>query len=221
MLPNEPEREAIGRTLAAVLMARQIKTAGHIHSETILTEIGALAGFAAQMSIRRSVIEAQGLAPDTVLAEVVTRSGDRYYFSDLLNWILFENTTRPPYSIWAYVSAAVPEAMRAQLPDVPDIISYAARTIGTPQYGVPRLPGAHMPQKLPFQALTEHWRVVHGELVASNRDPAGWPYDLAVAAQWQMQTSQDRVSLPLAAAIVMEAAIPMSKIDPDTVPGAG
>lgn len=221
MLPNDPEREAVGRTLAAVLMARQIKTAGHIHSETILTEIGALAGFAAQMSIRKAIIEAQRLAPDTVLTEVVTRSGERYYFSDLLNWILFENTSQPPYSIWTYVSAAVPDALRAQLPDVLDIVSYAARTIGTPQYGVPRLPAAHRPHKLPFPALVEHWRVVRGELVASNRDPADWPFDLAVAAQWQMQTSRDLVALPLAAAIVMEAAIPMSKIDPDTVPGAG
>ena len=220
MLPNDPEREAIGRTIAAVLMARQIKAAGHIHSETILTEIGALAGFAVQMSIRKAVIEAQGLDPNTVLAEVVTRGGETYYFSDLLNWILFENASQPPYSIWSYLSAVVPDEMRGLLPDVTDIVSYAARTIGTRQFGVPRLPIGHMPRKLPFDALVEHWRAVQAEFTTSGRDPAEWPYDLAAAAQWQMLTSRDLLALPMAAAIVMEAAIPMSKVDPDLVPGA-
>lgn len=48
MLPNDAEREAIARTIAAILMAKQIKQQGRIHAETILTEIGALAGFAAR-----------------------------------------------------------------------------------------------------------------------------------------------------------------------------
>src|SRR6478736_651175 len=47
MLPSDPEREALGRSIAAVLMAKQIRQVGQIHPETILTEIGALAGFAA------------------------------------------------------------------------------------------------------------------------------------------------------------------------------
>src|SRR5882672_11366290 len=93
MLPNDTEREAIGRSIAAVLMARQISRIGHIHSETILAEIGALAGFSAQMSIRKSLIEPQQLDPDNILVEVVTKNGEKYYFSDFLNWILFENVT--------------------------------------------------------------------------------------------------------------------------------
>ena len=113
MLPSDPEREAVGRTIAAVLMARQIRSVGQIHSETILTEIGALAGFAAQMSIRKAVIEAQGLDPDTVLTEVVTRNDEKYYFSDLLNWILFENTSQPSHaSARIGTSASRPRRMR-------------------------------------------------------------------------------------------------------------
>jgi hypothetical protein len=220
MPPSEPERDAVARTLAAMLMASQIKRGGQVHPETILTEIGALAGFAAQISIRRAVIERQGLDPDTVLVEVVTKNGERYYFSDLLNAILFENETAPPYCIWSYVTAAVPQESRMLLPDVSEIVSFAARTIGTRLYGVPRLPPSHMPHSPPRAALDAHWRLVQSELIASGRDPAEWPFDLAQAAQWQMYTSRDTLALPLAAAIVMEAAIPMSKIDPQTVLGA-
>ncbi|MEA2907162.1 MAG: hypothetical protein QOI12_4549 [Alphaproteobacteria bacterium] len=218
--PHDPEREAIGRSIAALLMAKQIRNSGQIHPQTLLTEIGALAGFAAQMSIRKSVIEPRKLNPDTILVEVVTKKGQKYYFSDLLNWILFENLTQPPYSVWAYLAAVVTDDSRRLLPDVTEIVSNAARMIGTPKFGVPRLPREHAPQKLPRAALDEHWRLVRDEFVASGRAPSEWPYDLAVAAQWQMVTGRDMLALPLAVTIVMEAAIPMSKVDPMTVPGA-
>jgi hypothetical protein len=77
-----------------------------------------------------------------------------------------------------------------------------------------------MPQKMPRAALEENWRVVRAEFDASRRDPAGWPFDVAAAAQWQMATGRDTIDLPLAARIVMEAAIPMSKVDPRTILGA-
>jgi hypothetical protein len=216
----DPEREVAGRSLAAVLMAKQIKQSGEVHAETLLTEIGALAGFAAQMSIRKAIIAERGLEPDSILVEVVTKNDERYYFSDVLNWILFENMDKPPYSVWAYVSAAIPEGLRMLAPDIPDIVSNAARTIGTRRFGVPRVPSAQAPRKLPRASLQEHWRSMQDELTATRRHPSEWPYDLAAAAYWQMFTSRDSVPLHVAAAIVMEAAIPMSKIDPNTVPGA-
>ncbi len=220
MLPQDPEREAIARSIATVLMAHQIKRMGQVHPETLLTEIGALAGFAVQMSIRKSVIERKQLDPDTILVEVATKNDEVYYFSDLLNWMLFENMDEPPYSVWAYVSAVVPHEYRLLLPDMSEIVSHAARSIGTRLFGVPRLPREHMPQKMPRAALEEHWRFVRAELDASGRDASEWPYDVAAAAQWQMLTGRDALDLPLAARIVMEAAIPMSKVDPRTIIGA-
>ena len=217
----DPEREAAGRTIAAMLIAEEIKRGGRIHAETILTEIGALAGFAAQRSIRKSIIEPQQLDPNEILAEVVTRNGEKYYFSDTLNWILFENVTQPPFSIWAYLLDVVPQADRSSLPEVADIVGYAARTVGTGHFGVPRLPPEHMPHRSPRAALQEHWPLVQEEFAGSGRAAAEWPYDLAYAARWQMLTSRDRLALPLAAKIVMEAAIPMSKVDPATVPESG
>jgi hypothetical protein len=220
MLPIDPEREVVGRTIAAVLMAKEIKRAGRIHAASILTALGALAGFAAQMSIRKSIIEPQQIDPNEILAEVVTRNGEKYYFSDSLNWIVFENLAQPPYSIWAYVLDVVPPESRALLPDMADIVSHAARAIGTSRFGVPRLPAEHMPHQPPRAALAEHWSSVRQELEACARHPSDWSYDLAFAARWQMLTGRDHLALPLAAAIVMEAAIPMSKVDPATVPGA-
>jgi hypothetical protein len=220
MLPQDPEREAIGRSIAAVLMAHQIKRTGQVHPETLLTELGALAGFAVQISIRKSVIEPQKLDPDTILIAAATKNDETYYFSDLMNWMLFENMDEPPYSVWAYVAAAVPGENRLLLPDMSEIVSHAARSIGTRHFGVPRLPHEHMPLKLPRAALEEHWRFIRAEFDATGRDPSQWPYDIAAAAQWQMLTGRDTIDPPLAARIVMEAAIPMSKVDPRTILGA-
>jgi hypothetical protein len=220
MLPIEPEREILGRTIVSVLMAKEIKRLGQVHSQTVLTEIGALAGFAAQMAIRKAIIAPGKFDPNEILPEVVTKNGEKYYFSDTLNWVLFENLASPPYSIWAYLLDVVPPGERGALPDLADILGYAARTIGSFRFGVPRLPAEQMPHKTPRSAIEEHWAAAQREFEAAGRDPAAWPFDLAYAAQWQMVTSRDRVPLLMAARIVMEAAIPMSKIDPATVPGA-
>jgi hypothetical protein len=220
MLPIDPEREIFGRTIASVLMAAEIRRSGKIHPQTVLTQIGALAGFAAQMAIRKAIIAPQNLDIAEILPSVVTKNGERYYFSDTLNWTVFENTATPPYSVWAYVRDIVPEGEQGALPDVAEMLGYAARTIGTNRFGVPRLPAEHMPQMMPRAALAQHWQAVQREFEASARHPSEWPFDLAYAAQWQMATSRDRVPLALAARIVMEAAIPMSKIEPATVPGA-
>lgn len=151
MPPIDPEREVVGRTIAAVLMARQIRQGGSIHPETVLTEIGALAGFSAQMSIRKGMIEPQRMDPSNVLSEVVTKNGEKYYFSDLLNWIVFENLDRPPYSIWAYIRDGVPETERRFLPDMGDILGHAARAIGTARFGIPvcRPSMGHAPCRVP------------------------------------------------------------------------
>jgi hypothetical protein len=220
MLPQDPEREAVGRSISALLMARQIKSSGQIHAPTLLSELGALAGFSVQMSIRKAIIEPQKLDPDTLLVEALTRNGEKFFFSDLMNFMLFENMEAPPYSVWAYVADAVPADTWMLLPDIPEIVSNAARSIGSRRFGVPRVPPPHVPHKLPRAALDEHWAMVRDELIASRRDAAGWPYDLAAAARWQMLTGRETLELPLAATIVMEAAVPMSKVDPTSVPGA-
>ena len=116
-------------------------------------------------------------------------------------------------------AAAVPPTHHLLLPDISEIVSNAARSIGTSRFGVPRLPREHMPHKLPREALELHWRFIRAELEAP-RDPSHWPYDVAAAAQWQMVTGRDTIDPPLAARIVMEAAIPMSKVDPRTIIGA-
>ena len=77
-----------------------------------------------------------------------------------------------------------------------------------------------MPRKLPRVTLVENWSRISKILRGAGRAPQDWPLDLAVAAQKLIVMGKDVLPPSLAARIVMEAAIPMSKIDPRTVPEA-
>ena len=153
------------------------------------------------------MIEAQKLDPDSVLIEAVTKNGEKFYFSDLLNWILFENMDARPTASGPMCPTRCRGQSRLLLPDIPEIVSHAARSIGTPPFGVPRVPPRARAAQAAACRAHEHWAMVRDEFVASGRDPAEWPYDLAAAARWQMLTSRDTLTLPLAAKIVMEAAV--------------
>ena len=218
MLPNDPEREAIGRTIAAVLMAKQIRRSGQHssgdHPDRDRRARG-LRGADVDPQVRDRAAEAR---PDNVLVEVVTKNGEKFYFSDLLNWILFENVTQPPYSIWAYVMAAVPDAEPSAVAGPLEIVSNAARTIGTRRYGVPRLPAGHVPLMQPRAALDAHWReVARGARCVSARSRGMALRSRlggAVADAHKPRHARAAARSP----IVMEAAIPMSKVDPFGAP---
>ena len=68
-------------------------------------------------------------------------------------------------------------------------------------------------------AALAHWPNVKTILITAGKQPLHWPLETAVAAQKLIQWAKDTVRPEVAASIVMEAAIPMSKVDPRTVPG--
>ena len=110
-LPKDTARDAIAAHINDMLLAAHRK-AGPFHPESILTEIGALAGFSAQMALRKGIIEPQNLDPRQILVGAATKSGETFYFSDAMNWILFERMDDPPYSIWSYVAGVVGDTSR-------------------------------------------------------------------------------------------------------------
>lgn len=124
---------------------------------------------------------------------------------------MFENLARPPYSIWAYLLDAVPQASRAFVPDMEDLVGHAARTIGTSVCRDCRRSTRRVGAALDRGAgATEGLRAHRLRLALRPRLRRA----LADAH------GRDRLAQPLAAKIVMEAAIPMSKVDPATVPRA-
>jgi hypothetical protein len=195
------------------MLFNELKDTSGVHAETALAALGALAGFAGQMAIREALIKTGKMQEDQAFVVVKTRSGDPYYFGDLLNEILFENKPGS-FSISGLVGGAAQHSGAKQLPDIKNIADHVAGTVGSDTFGVPRLPPNHMPRNKPIELLDKFWSPVRNFLVVNVQSPAQWPLVIALAAQKVIVMAKGTIDPALAAGIVIEAAIAMAKVDP-------
>ena len=188
---------------------------GTIHCETLLTVIGALAGYAAQQALWEGMVKPGKLAIAEAFKVVETPSGATYFFGDTLDTLLV--SMEPKYvSLWKIVAGNVLAAGGDHLPNINDLLRHSAATVGTSAFGLPRLPDDHLPSILPRAALERFWPDARMLLALS--EPLQWPLLMAHAAQKLMQAMKGSIAPDLAVKIVMEAAVPMSRVDPTTVP---
>lgn len=190
-----------------------------VHAETILNAVGAIAGFAAQQAVWKVLIEKGRRNPGDYLVMVQSDSGDRYYFGEAINLVL--TCTQPGcLSFWSFVAGAVPNPSVDTLPDLMDIFRNTAATVGGELFAVPRVPEKHLPRELPVKALKRNWANIQLILDRTGGDPMQWPALLGVVANILIRQIGDQLTPALAARIIMESAVPMSKINPQAVPGA-
>lgn len=228
-------------------MLKWLTTERGVHAETLLVSIGAIAGFAAQCAVQeriknRDVPGAHKGMPGeelgTLLRErglavqATAKSGEVYFFGDLLNSYLVQQppTIDPP--LFAILAAAAMEAgaKRTELPDVIPMFKRASQTIGTSDYGILAPPKPLSPHYTPREALNEFWPRVKfifertdGQGVVEpakghNVKPEYWPLITALVARQFLMMAKDSIEPRVALALIMESAIVMSKVDPKSVP---
>jgi hypothetical protein len=202
-------------TRVADWLMRELKDERGIHCETLLTVIGALAGYAAQQALWEGMVKPGKLAISEAFEVVETRSGATYFFGDTLDTMLA--SMEPKHvSVWKIVSGGALYGGGDHLPDIGELLRHAAATVGTAAFGLPRLPDEHLPSILPRAALERFWP--GARLLLTLADPLQWPLHMAHAAQKLMLAMRESIAPDLAVRIVMEAAVPMSRVDPTTVP---
>jgi hypothetical protein len=184
-----------------------LKNEKGVHIESFLTVLGALAGFSCQMSVREEM--KAGMKPGQqgfVIADGA--DGKKYYFGDALNKPLAEDK----YSIWS-VAAGTTQKLGAPAPDVTDIFKHVAATVGGGSFGVPRTPNGNSAGDLPVNYLKVIWPNIFPVVTRFCDRPSEWPVLFAIAVGEALTMGKDIVNPGMGAAIVMESAIPMSKID--------
>jgi hypothetical protein len=216
-----------------------------VHAETLLVATGALAGFAAQTAAFVRVAkrdfplpEGHGSIPPEALSQylrsrgllvlVTTKAGERFYFGDLINGYLVQQSTSD-YPLWGFVAAAAIAAgvKPEELPDYVAMFRHASATVGTPQFGVMQVAGDHQPHLAARQALDLFWP--RARAILARTDGPGpaqgrsvrreyWPLVVAQVARQFVTLSKDTLDPRIGLALLMEAAITMSKVDPVTVP---
>ncbi len=242
---------AIGSLRESLL--QWLKDGRGVHAETLMVVIGTLAGFAAQSAAwarirKRDVPSVPGTEAASIVdnsegsvadfgeylrrsglfLQSVSKSGERFYWGDLINGYLVPQPTSP-YSLWGFVAAAALEAgvPKSELPDYREMFRYVAGTVGRPEFGMPRSPVNHRPALLPRKALEIFWpraRYIFdrtdgpGPAKGHSVAPEYWPIAIALVAQQFVRFSKETLDPRLAVSLVMESAIAMSKVDPNKVP---
>jgi hypothetical protein len=204
----------------------ELRRGRDIQQEAVLCALGALAGYAAQQAIREALVKTGKLTLDQAFAVIEARSGEVFFFGERLNAVIVAKdggrnssgtgAAGSHASIWKIVSEGGYDAGAINLPDVTDIIKHCAATVGRDEFGIPRVADAHMPNILPREAVSRFWPAARRKL--AGKDPMSWPLHLAMAARSLIVSLKHAVRPDIAVQIVMEAAVPMSKIDPVSLP---
>lgn len=210
----EPGLGDIPTRIADWLM-RELKDQRGIHCETILTVIGALAGYSAQQALWEGMVKPGKLAITEAFTVMETPTGATYFFGDTLDALI--TSMEPKHlSIWKIVAGGTLVTGGDHLPDMGNLLRHCAATAGTSAFGLPRLPDDHLPSIMPRGALERFWP--GARLLLALAEPLHWPIHMAQATQKLMHAMKGAITPDLAVRIVMEAAVPMSRVDPATVP---
>lgn len=187
-----------------------------VHLESVLSALGATAGFGTQMAIREAYIKTGQTCEQKAFVVVETKDGQKYYYGEALNKLLFEG---PPGSNtpWDLVSAGAESVGAQRLPDIAEIVTYNAKTLGTPAFGLPRDPEGHEPHEIPVVALQATWPKVHSILDEHHIQPKMLGWIPAIAAQKVIIQQSKKIAPALSVKIVMESMLPMSKMNPETI----
>jgi hypothetical protein len=184
-----------------------------IHPASLLTCLGALAGYACQACVRKTA-SLPGIDPSRyVLTPVDPGDGAMYVHGAALNQPLVES----PLSVWSLVSRTV-QKLGEPLPDLDDIVNHSARTLGTSEFGVPRVPDEHRPRHSAIFYLTQIWPQILPIAQRFCSRPMQIPVLFGIALQRAIEQIKDELSPTLSASIAMECAVAMSKV---VLPGAG
>jgi hypothetical protein len=240
-MPWEPDGSAVAELAIQGLQDLLMKASADgrgVHVETLMTTAGALAGFAAQHAIWETVVKT-GRMPETgganpnagAFVVATTRNGERYYFGDLLNsYIVPQGHPLGPgvHTLWNYLAGIVTASGGRPVSneEIAEIFRNAAGTVGGPSFGVPRVPQGHASRIAPAEALRALWpatrKLLSREHTIAGKvqklAPAHWPHAIGVAIQRLIAQSKGALDPALSMRIVLEAAIPMSKVDPRTIP---
>ncbi len=183
---------------------------------SMLNAVGACAGFAAQAAVWHELVLESKRNPGDFLVYATTKSGEIFFFGDAINLFLF-GTMPDRLSFLSVAGAALSSA--SELPDIAELARHVSQTLGGEAFGRPRVPPSVELAELPKAALTKTWRkAAH---ILQNRRASEWPALLGAAAVRIISSNKGLLSPPAALRILLEAAVPMSKLSPTTVEQSG
>lgn len=195
-----------GKQVAHSLMGIMTDSKG-IHIDSLLTALGALAGYACQVAAFHS----PEVMKDVAVMKIEGEDGRTYLFGNAANATLIES----PISLWS-LAAGQAKALGyedVEQFDVLGIFKHVAGTIGSEAYGVPRWIEGHVAGSPPIEYLLHLWPIMQYLASKFCENRAQWHQLFGFAIQEIMRYGASVLVPEIALHIVMESAVPMAKID--------
>jgi hypothetical protein len=177
-----------------------------LHGRSLLCALGAIAGHACQASVRAQAVAA-GKGPGAPFRAIRGRDEKTYLCVEPMRGPLAEHKM----SLWNLAAGAAKLHGSRSLPDLDDIFAHSESVVGTQKFGLPRLPAQHAVSGSPIGFATRMWPAAEA-LIRVSGDPKLWPIAAGLAVQQAIAATRDIVAPDVAVTIVMESAIPVSRI---------
>ncbi|MBS4051134.1 MAG: hypothetical protein KGZ69_08020 [Methylomonas sp.] len=184
-----------------------LKDSKGVNIETLLCILGSLAGYSCQASVRAQAL-AKGI-PENSLFITMGSETENYFFGDALNAPLAESK----YSIWSLAAAAAQQAGCAEFLDVNEIFKHVTGSVCSERFGIIRVPENHQPSDKPVEYVKALWPSILPTVKLLCPEHDNWPILFGIAIQQAIDAGKSAIDPGMALKIVMESAIPMSKID--------
>lgn len=207
--------------IRAVMTARDLtanalgwfRDARGVRVESVLGGLGALAGFCAVHEVAARVADGRLKAEMPGVAIVDMKDGTRFWLGDEINAHVAEN----PHSIWSLTAGTAQKLGATELPDLEAIFARVSASLASERFGFADLPPDHMPGDSAQGFAREIYPVAATVLSHYDLPPGQWPVAVALSIQEIMERAKDHLDPGLMARIVMEMAIPASKLDPSAL----
>jgi hypothetical protein len=230
--PWQPDSTVTGdlaiKSLREALMSA-LKNERGIHTETLLTAAGALAGFAAQNAALDRLTSRDPAAPKLGIAIAQMQTGGKMIFGEAVNVFLYPEA-HSTLQLFSIIAGAATQAgvAPAELPDLKEMAAHVAQVVGTADFGKLRAPPEHQPQVPPLELLRKLWpltrdvlrRPPHKTLFRRSEKPireTHWPIVISIVGSQFIGMTKGVLNPRVSASLVMESAIITSKIDPETI----
>ncbi|WP_443749600.1 hypothetical protein [Asticcacaulis solisilvae] len=183
-----------------------------IHIETLLSALGAMAGFGCQIAVREVLVKSGRMPLESAFVIVRGVDGSRYFLGDQLNQPLLMARV----SVWTLVAGAV-QHTGSPVPDINGIVRRTVAAVGSKDFGRLSVPDEHQPFEQPIETLKKQWAGCYEILKSFDADPFFMGWYFALSAQLLIIKSKTIIDPTLAGQIVMESAVAMAKIDPKSI----
>jgi len=202
-----------GRDLAELILDCVEEEPVH-EVETALCIVGSMAGFAAaSIAAQNFATKVPSALEEGAYVSVAGVDGTSLFSGGLVDAALLTG----PSSFWRMVEAKGRTMVANDLPMMGEISDHVSGTLLGDAFGSPRMPDGMQCLEKPSVLVEFLWPEFLATLTARTPEMEGWCMSWGFAAQELMEAYRGQIAPLDAIKILMECAVPMARMDPNTV----